>query len=293
MLYEKVKGNLSAIYKIYFSLDSSSRISYVDAVPPRPSSTNGDGAHPGGCLGARASMKISELARRTQVSKETIHYYIREGLLPRPKKLGRNVAHYDESYVSKIMLIKELQNHRFLPLSMIKRILRYQKGSPERESILQLHHHYFRPVDQLLPTEIVGEEAFREATGLGRKWLAKMEEWGIITPEVKEGQKVYSQDDITLGKVVVDMDRVGLGPKDGFDPEALRHYKDMFREIVIMSHRYYMQGALGKLSPEEYSKRAARGSEIMSVFFYHLYRKLSRQEYKRILALMEGKADEV
>jgi hypothetical protein len=27
--------------------------------------------------------------------------------------------------------------------------------------------------------------------------------------------------------------------------------------------------------------------EIMSVFFYHLYRKLSREEYKRILSVME------
>lgn len=234
-------------------------------------------------------MKIRELARRTGVSKETIHYYVREGLLPRPRKLARNVADYDESYVNRIMLIKELQHHRFLPLSMIKRILRLQKGSPERESILHMHHHYFRPVDQLLPKEIVGEQAFRDATGLGRKWLAKMEQWGIITPEVRDGQKIYSQDDITLGRVVVDMDRIGLGPKDGFDPEALRHYKDMFREIVVMSHRYYMEGALGRLTPEEYSTRAAKGSEIMSVFFYHLYRKISREEYRRILALMEGK----
>ncbi|MEJ5376272.1 MAG: MerR family transcriptional regulator [bacterium] len=237
-------------------------------------------------------MKISELSRRTQVSKETIHYYVREGLLPRPRKLGRNVADYDEGYVNKILLIKQLQNHRFLPLSMIKKILRYQKGSVERESFLQLHDSYFRPVDQLLPTEVVGEEAFRNATGLGRKWLAKMEQWGIITPEIRDGEKIYSQDDVTLGRVVVDMDRIGLGPKDGFDPEALKHYKDMFREIVIMSHRYYIQGALGKLTPEEYSARAAKGSEIMSVFFYHLYRKISREEYRRILALMENKAND-
>lgn len=237
-------------------------------------------------------MKISELARRTQVSKETIHYYIKEGLLPRPRKLGKNVADYDESYVGRIALIKELQNHRFLPLSMIKKILRYQKGSPERESLLQLHRHYFRPVDQLLPTEIVGEDACREATGLGRKWLAKMEEWGIITPELREGKKIYSQDDITIGRLVVEMDKIGLGPKDGFDPEALRHYTDMFRDIVVMSHRYYIEAALGRLSPEDYSDRAVRASEIMSLFFYHLYRKLSRQEYKRILALMDGKSDE-
>ena len=233
-------------------------------------------------------MKISELVQRTQVSKETIHYYIREGILPRPRKLAKNVADYDEGFVERIRLIKELQDHRFLPLSVIKKILKHQKSSAERESLLRLHSEYFRPVDQLLPSEIVGESGFCEATGLGRKWLARMEEWDIITPELRHGRKVYSQDDITLGKVIVDMDRIGLGPKDGFDPEALKHYRDLFREIVAMSHRHYMGAALGKLAPEEYSRRAVRANEVMSVFFYHLYRKLSREEYRRVLALMRG-----
>jgi hypothetical protein len=104
------------------------------------------------------------------------------------------------------------------------------------------------------------------------------------------GEKVYSQDDITLGKLVVEMDEIGIGVKDGFDAEALKHYRDMFRDIVVMSHKYYIEATLGKLSPEEFSKRIVQGREIMSAFFYHLYRKLSREKYKRILALLESGA---
>ncbi len=238
-------------------------------------------------------MKISELVKQTQVSKETIHYYIREGLLPRPRKLGKNVADYNESYVEQIRLIKELQDHCFLPLSMIKRILKFEKGSPEREWFLQLHTDYFRPVDKLLPTEIVGEEEFRKATGLGRRWLAKMEEWRIITPEIRSGQKIYSQDDLTLGKVIVDMDKIGLGPKDGFDPKALKFYRDMFRDIVVLSHRYFWQSGLGKLSSAEHALRSVQARDIMGVFFYHLYRKLSREVHERMaLSLMESKTEE-
>ncbi len=137
-----------------------------------------------------------------------------------------------------------------------------------------------------------GEEAFLKATGLGPKWLAKMEEWGIISPELKGGRKVYSQDDITLGRLVVEMDQVGIGVKNGFEAEALRHYRDLFREIVVMSHKYYFEAALGKLSPEEFSKRIVQGREIMSTFFYHLYRKLSREEYRRILRLLETEPKE-
>jgi DNA-binding transcriptional MerR regulator len=235
-------------------------------------------------------LKIRDLVERTGVSRETVHYYIREGLLPKPRKRGRNIADYDDSYVERIRMIKELQDNYFLPLAVIKNILKYRKKSPEGQSFLSLRREYFRPVDQLLPSEIAGEEAFRKATGLGRKWLVKMEEWGIISPELRDGEKVYSQDDITLGKLVVQMDEIGIGVKDGFDAEALKHYRDMFREIVVMSHKYYIEATLGKLSPEEFSKRIVQGREIMSAFFYHLYRKLSREKYRRILALLESGA---
>jgi DNA-binding transcriptional MerR regulator len=235
-------------------------------------------------------LKIRELVKHTGVSKETIHYYIREGLLPKPRKQGRNIAEYDESYVDRIRLIKELQDRYFFPLGVIKNILKNQRKSPEVQSFLNLRKEYFRPVDQFLPNEIAGDEPFRNETGLGRKWLAKMEEWKIINPEVRDGLKVYSQDDITLGKLVVKMDNIGLGPKDGFDPEALKHYLDKFQEIAVMSQKYYIETALGNLSPEEFSKRIAQGREIMSLFFYHLYRKLSRERYRSILALLESRA---
>lgn len=235
-------------------------------------------------------MKIRDLVKHTMVSKETIHFYILKGLLPKPRKRGRNIAEYDDSYAERIRLIKELQERYFLPLGVIKNILKKQKKSPEVQSFLKLRGKYFTPVEEFLPNEISGEEPFLEATGLGRKWLAKMEEWKIITPEVRNGQKVYSQDDITLGKLIVEMDNIGLGPKDGFDPEALKHYRDKFQEIVAMAQKNYIESALGKLSPEEFSKRVVQGGEIMGFFFHHLYRKLSRERYTRILALLESEA---
>ena len=237
-------------------------------------------------------MKIRDLVQHSRVSKETVHFYIREGLLPKPLKRGRNIAEYDDSYVERIRFIKELQDRHFLPLAVIKNILKKQKKSSEWQSLLNLRREYFRPIDQFLPNEILGEEHFLKVTGLGRKWLSKMEEWKIITPEIRNDQKVYAQDDITLGKLIVEMDTIGLGAVEGFDPEALKHFRDKFREIVILSHKYYIEAALGKLFPEEFSKRVVQGREIMSIFFYHLYRKLSREEYRRILTLLESETKE-
>ena len=235
-------------------------------------------------------MKISDLVKRTQVSKETIHYYIREGLVPKPRKFAKNIANYNESHVEQIRLIKELQDHHYLPLSLIKRILKYQKGTPERRPLLQVQTDYFRPVDKLLPADVVGEEDFTKSTGLSPKWLARLEKWEVITPEIREDRKVYSQDDVILAKVVVDMGRIGLGPKDGFDAEALKYYGEAFREIAAKSHEYFIQGMLGKVTPPEYCQKSIQATEIMGVFFYHLYRKLVRKEANRTLADMESRS---
>lgn len=68
-------------------------------------------------------LKMKDLERATGVGRETIRFYIREGLLPEPERPGRNVAWYDESFIERIQLIKKLQDERFLPLAVIKSIV--------------------------------------------------------------------------------------------------------------------------------------------------------------------------
>ncbi len=68
-------------------------------------------------------MKISELVKITGVSKETIHYYIREGVLQKSRKTGKNTADYNESHVDQIRTIKALRDNYFLPIPVIKKLI--------------------------------------------------------------------------------------------------------------------------------------------------------------------------
>jgi DNA-binding transcriptional MerR regulator len=231
-------------------------------------------------------MKISELVEKTNVPKETIHYYVREGLIPRPRKAGKNVATYTQTHVDQILLIKQIQDNFYLPLSLIKKIVKQLSRSPELRSLLELRSDLHSPVDQLLETETVGEEAFRETTGLAKEWLAKFEEWEVITFERRGEEKIYSQDDVTIGKLLVALDEAGFGPKDGFDPENIKRYVDLFRDIVIMAHTHYLKTHLEKFTPEQNLERVIRGRELMSLFFYHLYRKLLRDASERFQSIM-------
>jgi hypothetical protein len=134
----------------------------------------------------------------------------------------------------------------------------------------------------LLSTELVGIDAFREATGLGRKWLAIMEEWGVITHGVRNREPIYSRDDVIIGRLMVDMDRLGFGPKDGYDPEELKRIADFIRGFVRSAHREYYTRNLEGLSSADLDDKGSKFAEIMSLFFYHIYRKLAREEYQRL-----------
>lgn len=234
-------------------------------------------------------MKISTLVKRTGVPKETIHFYIRERLLRKPRKSGINTADYTENHVRQIRLIKELRHNYYFPIPLIRKIIRNIKKQPSSEkAFFELHSKYFRPADRLLTEKIVGRDAFHETTGLGRKWILKAEEWGIFNPKNPDGQPVYSLDDVAIGKLMVDMERIGFGPKDGHDPEDLRHIADFVKGFVVNSFQKYYQTNLEKLSVADFDQKGEQFHEVISLFFYHLYRKFARET---IRGLLEPDAD--
>ena len=64
-------------------------------------------------------MRMRELTAAAGVPKGTIQHYIKEGLIPRPIKQSSNSAFYTQDHLNSILLIKELQTKRFLPLSVM------------------------------------------------------------------------------------------------------------------------------------------------------------------------------
>jgi DNA-binding transcriptional MerR regulator len=229
-------------------------------------------------------MKISELVKKTGVPKETIHFYIREGLLRKPRKSGVNSAEYGERYVDQIQLIKDLRDNYYLPIPEIRKIVKkYKKQSPSDKAVSQFHSKFSRPMDRLLTTEVIGRDAFREATGLGRKWLSRAIEWGLLSPESRDKEEVFSADDVAIGKLMVDMERVGFGPKDDFDPEDLKYMADFIHGYVDNSFNKYYKSNLEKLRSEDYSEKASHYHEIISLFFYYLFRKYARKQVDRLL----------
>ena len=101
-------------------------------------------------------MKISQLVKRTGVPKETIHFYIREGLLRKPRKSGVNSAEYNERYVDQIQLIKDLRDNYYLPIPEIKKIVKdFRKQSPSDQalSLIQISEPTRRNQSSRMPSD--------------------------------------------------------------------------------------------------------------------------------------------
>ena len=49
------------------------------------------------------SLTVSQVAERSGVPIATIKFYIREGLLPRPRTAGRTVGRYDEAFLNRVV----------------------------------------------------------------------------------------------------------------------------------------------------------------------------------------------
>lgn len=56
-------------------------------------------------------LKLDELAQRTGVSPRTVRYYIAQGLLPSPGRLGP-MTRYGREHLDRLRLIKQLQEER-------------------------------------------------------------------------------------------------------------------------------------------------------------------------------------
>jgi len=58
-------------------------------------------------------MKIGKLARQTSFSKDTIRYYEKIGLIPEPDRRPSGYRDFDESYVERLLFVKEFQKLGF------------------------------------------------------------------------------------------------------------------------------------------------------------------------------------
>lgn len=83
-----------------------------------------------------ARYRIGALSEMTGTSRETIHFYLRKGLLPKPQKGGRTSAFYGDEHVERLRSIRRLREEKYLPLAVIGKLLAGPAGAAQDASVL-------------------------------------------------------------------------------------------------------------------------------------------------------------
>jgi len=149
-------------------------------------------------------LRIGELSKMTGVPISTIRYYVANGLLPVPEKVGKLLSHYDESCVQKLQTILYLQENRHFPLSIIKNILRRMDSGLSLQEAESVEDVIFNPPANAVDSRLMSRTEFLSQTGLTAQELETAEKMGLIMPYIQdEGRELYNHEDVLWGKDVL------------------------------------------------------------------------------------------
>lgn len=224
-------------------------------------------------------LRMGALAEASGVPAATIKHYLREGLLPAPVKTSRNSAWYSPEYVDRIKLIKRLQEERYLPLDVIRRIL---ENEPDRvEERLELGDTLLARSEQITSGRGISRRRAIEKLGLPEEVLDGFERIGAIEPiDGKKGVR-YSPPDAEFLTAIASFRKSGYGEALGFTIyDALiymRHLEALARdEVDVISEKLP-----GKLSADDAADLIERGHAPMRDLLSAMHVKLLVAELRR------------
>jgi len=227
----------------------------------------------------KQAFKMAELVRRTGLKRETIHFYINNGLLPKPSKTERNVAYYDESYVARIKQIKELQLKYFLPLSVIKDILVHTNAdmSTAEMDLLKVGVSGLIQLQQLRRTyEPQTLDELSARTGLPKDEILEMERCEMISStQGQDRTRVYQEDDIRVVEAFAGIRKGGLTNELGFTVDQFRMQSDVIAALAVEEVTDFVRKLRGRFprDAELLGKIAENAIETVNLFICHLRRK--------------------
>lgn len=210
-------------------------------------------------------MKMAELERRSGVGRETIRFYIREGLLPEPERRARNVADYGEVHAHRLKAIKRLQEESFLPLDVIRRVL---NGDP---SAMPAPSDPFAQLGPLLAERLgVGRgeppvlvETLVAGDAQMARDIAALEGAGAIATFRSDAGLALTRLDARIAALWRDLRRAGYSA-DAFSAENVVNYVEALSQIAATEVERFFEGFAGRIGQADATEKAQAGVEIIN-----------------------------
>jgi DNA-binding transcriptional MerR regulator len=219
-------------------------------------------------------LKMRELSEARGVSSATIKHYLREGLLPEPVRTSRNMAYYPPDFVDRIRLIKQLQEERFMPLRLIRRML---DNDPDRaRELVELEDRILEHALEEERPRVPAAEV-RRRYGIGQEVLDRLAELEVLTPT----SRGYSPSDLKVVEAIGRFRAGGYDERIGFTVYDTLRYKRALEELVKEEVQVLMERLVGEMSPDRAVELMNDGVEPLRDLIAALHSKLLLAELKR------------
>lgn len=213
-------------------------------------------------------MRMRELERASGVSRETIRFYIREGLLPEPVKTSRNSALYDEAHLVRLFAIKRLQADRYLPLSVIRSLLEDtdRAGLPPADLVAN--------VDRFLKARLGEEGAPESAEAVAAEFctepdhLAECIDSGLV--EVDEDGMLSARDARIL-RLINRLSALGFTRQSGYGGDTPARYVELMRWLAREEVRDFLSKSLPTVGEETAAEMAAGAISLLNELLSELH----------------------
>jgi DNA-binding transcriptional MerR regulator len=217
-------------------------------------------------------LKMKELESRTGVSRESIRFYIREGILPQPEKPLKNVAHYNEDHVLRIRLIKKLQEEKFMPLGRIKALLKSVKFSElaTMGNLAEFEFTFSSLVNGDVRSPDTSLDIFVQESNYSHQDLIQMHEMGIIHIKTEKAVEYIDSFDVSVLDKWHQIKTLGFEDKFGYDLNFLLQYVEAARKISIREVDQFFE-AFASSPVKAFAELGAKGVQLANDLIAELH----------------------
>lgn len=213
-------------------------------------------------------MRMRDLEKAAGVSRETIRFYIREGLLPEPNRTSRNSALYTDEHLARLLTIRRLKDERFLPLSVIRTL--FAGGA----AFDWLQPQMLPDVDHLLRAKLdaegerIGLEAFNAKLGGDPGDFQDMIAAGVVTVAA---DGTIAPRDARILQLLNDATRIGFTRERGYAGDSMARLADVMHSLADLELREFFARVAPHVGDLEAADMAERGIGILNQLMAEMF----------------------
>tara|TARA_R110001592_G_scaffold240929_2_gene501241 strand:- start:64082 stop:64783 length:702 start_codon:yes stop_codon:yes gene_type:complete len=226
---------------------------------------------------------MKDLIRESGLPRKTIHYYFNEGLLPPPRKSGRNTATYGPEHLERLQQICILREQQFVPVKIIKAF--YDDSASVELTAEQ--QQYVREMRLGLPDSIrPGAEKYvklKEVFGknVSAQELKAFKKQGLIKVIGSGAASVISTEDAVVVDSWIRFRDLGFTPDKGYGPEMLKLWDHAIEQLVVQEITHLADG-LCRVSETESQQVTQEAMLIVSKLIEALHHKKTRIQFSKL-----------